>query len=309
MSNAGQGWSNGNNFSPNGIPQSGDSVTIPTGVTLTVKGNIYGTMSLLKVYIYGTMDFDPSGKLNLTVSSLIQIHAGGRITTNGSSSEIISMGGVVKYNGHNDGTVNGPKYASAATSISNGTADDSGFNFGVLPTNILSFSLTRQNDEVALSWRLSREGNINEYVIQKRTKEHWEDIRQGKPDQTLSTNSYFCSDNSPGLGENFYRIKLIYADGRIEYSRILMTNLAVAGQASVYPNPIKTQAVLTIKNQLVNGKITISNMAGQAVYKKDISNGIKQLTLDLSKLENGLHYIAVFDNKLIIDRTAIIVIH
>ena len=307
VANSGQGWSNGNNFSPAGLPQNGDSVTIPAGVTLTVKGNIYGSMSLLKIYIYGTMDFDPSGKLDLTVSSLVQIYSGGKITTNGSSSEIISMGGVVKYNGQNDGTVTGPKYASATSGISNGIADDAGFNFGVLPLSVLSFALQNSNNEVVLNWKLNLQAGIHEYVVQRKKGDDWEDVQHLKLNNSSApTASCAFVDKLPANGENFYRLKLICNDGRIEYSKILVTNIKYeAGLVSLYPNPAKNRATIIFKKRLEKGKLTIVNIAGRQILEKELSYDLNKTEIDLTGLPKGLYYVIVSDKTIVVDKTTI----
>ena len=308
VANSGQGWSNGNNFSPAGLPQNGDSVTIPAGVTLTVKGNIYGSMSLLKIYIYGTMDFDPSGKLDLTVSSLVQIYSGGKITTNGSSSEIISMGGVVKYNGQNDGTVTGPKYASAATSISNGIADDAGFNFGVLPLNVLSFALQNASNEVVLNWNLNLQAGIREYVVQRKKRNDWEDVQYWKlPNSAAPTASNSFIDRWPAKGENFYRLKLIYTDGRIEYSKILATRVRYeAGLVSIYPNPVKTRATITFNKDVERGRLSVFNVAGLQVYGEELRDGLNKTEIDFAGLPKGLYYITISDGTVVINKSTVI---
>ena len=312
IGNNGQGWANGSNFSPTGVPQRGDSVTIPSGMTVTVKGNIYGTLALLKIYIHGTMDFDPSGKLDLTVSSLIQIHEGGKIITNGSSSEIIAMGGVVKYNGHNDGTVNGPKYASGSTAFSTGTADDAGFNFGVLPVDLLSFTLKRKNNEVLLSWELNRDADIKQCVIQKRIAEAWNDIKKDQLNSrgTLPVNSFSYVDNAPAQGENLYRLKLVRTDGTTNYSKVLMLRIDVAnGFKAVYPNPVKASAVFSFKQKINKGKISIITIAGTLVIEKGIPTGESQVEVDFSTLRKGFYYAIITDNNTVVEKTSIILSH
>src|SRR5688572_4054918 len=73
QSNLGTGWGTDTNWSPNGVPQSGDEVIIPAGQTMTVKGGFYGTAANLRIYIHGKLDFDPSGRLNLGTSSTVQL--------------------------------------------------------------------------------------------------------------------------------------------------------------------------------------------------------------------------------------------
>jgi hypothetical protein len=159
VANLGQGWSNAANFLPSGVPQSGDTVRVPLAITISVKGNIYSVLPSLRIEVYGTLDFDPSGKLNLDYTSVVQLFATGRITTNGTSSEIITIGGAQKYNGQNDGTVLGPKYANGGTALSVPGVDDGGFLPGVLPVKLLSFTLGTRGNEIRLSWMLIKDSD------------------------------------------------------------------------------------------------------------------------------------------------------
>jgi hypothetical protein len=255
------------------------------------------------------MDFDPSGKLDLTVSSLVQIHEGGKITTNGSSSEIIAMGGVVKYNGQNDGTVNGPKYASAATAFSTGIADEAGFNFGVLPIDLLSFTLKKKNNEAVLSWTLNTEADIKQCILQKRIAEVWNDVKKDQLNSrgALPVNSFSYVDDSPAQGENFYRLKLVRNDGRTNYSKVLMLRVdATMDFEAVYPNPVKTTAVFRFKEKINKGKISIVTMAGTLVIEKKIYPGESQVELDFSNLRKGFYYAVVTDNNAVVEKTSII---
>lgn len=67
------------------MPQSGDVVLVPVGKSITVKGSVYAaTAASLTIYIYGTLDFDPSGKLNLSSMGVVQLFTPtAKITTNG----------------------------------------------------------------------------------------------------------------------------------------------------------------------------------------------------------------------------------
>src|SRR5688572_6254628 len=66
IGNAGTGWNISSNWSPAGVPVAGDSVYIPSGQVITVKGTIYAVGALIHVVVRGTLDFEPSGKLDLS---------------------------------------------------------------------------------------------------------------------------------------------------------------------------------------------------------------------------------------------------
>src|SRR5688572_19435392 len=75
IGNAGSGWNNAANWSPSGVPQGNDTATIPAGFTLSVKGNIYvGTPPGIFIDILGTLDFDNSGKIELSAAGIVNLH-------------------------------------------------------------------------------------------------------------------------------------------------------------------------------------------------------------------------------------------
>ena len=139
IGNAGTGWNVSSNWSPAGVPVSGDSVFIPTGQIITVKGAIYAVDALIHMVVRGTLDFEPSGKLDLLGESTLQIVTGGMITSDNNNSEVIKIGGITKFQGAVDPSpLNGPVYASQATGTS-----PSGFVTGTLATNIKNYFLSQ----------------------------------------------------------------------------------------------------------------------------------------------------------------------
>lgn len=308
LGSSGQGWSDPSNFSPSGIPQNNDVVIIPVGITISVKGSIYNTQPFLKIYIYGTLDFDPSGQLDLSASSLIQIFAGGRITTNGSSSEQITMGGVVKYNGHNDGTVTGPAYASAGTSSSRTSVTDGGFVYGVLPIRLRSFRLSGNQTTVRLDWSLFQEGEGERYTVERCIQGSWQELFQVRPPGFTSAEQAFSyTDLSPAQGIDLYRLKLESPGGQTLYSPVLK---AVLGSQEsgllVYPNPVRQTAVLTWKQPLTSGHLSIHDLSGGTVWEKTLGPACTALSMDLSSLRPGFYYLVLEEGRQPVEKTGFV---
>ncbi len=296
ISNTGQGWSNATNFNPVGVPQDGDVVYIPSVLSITVKGPVYGsTLPTLKIYIYGTLDFDPSGKLDLSSGSLVQLYAGGKITTKGSNSEQITMGGVLKYSGQNDGVVSGPKYTSGSTSGSIGSADDGGFVFGVLPIKLQSFNLTVRSSNVTLHWKVSQDSEKDEYTVQKLNNNKWVDLKLFTPSQSSSgATSYSFIDDKITEYKNYYRLKLSSINGSTFYSKILAANVSIASLGfQLHPNPAIKEAVLTWSKPLTNASIVVFNATGNKIFEQKINNAAKTATLDLQNFKKGIYFVTL----------------
>ena len=109
-------WTDGASWAGGAVPQSGDIVMIPAGKAILISDQVYSLVSppFISLRVWGTLNFEPSGKLHLSLLSDIQIFLGGKIKPkNSSSSQLITIGGVTKYNASNNGTIQGPAIANA----------------------------------------------------------------------------------------------------------------------------------------------------------------------------------------------------
>ena len=294
--NAGTGWGNASNWSPSGVPQNGDTAFVPSGITISVKGQIYSIpYPTIVIKIFGTLDFDPSGKIDLSSAGVIGIFYGAHLTTNGTSSEIITIGGIVKFNGQTDGDLTGPKYASASTGIT-----PSGFFPGVLAIRLLSFNYKIVDQKVDLMWTAVEESDQDKYEVQRSDdSENWEVLSiilpKGLPDETLS---YLFEDAPAANKINFYRLNLKSIDGSNKYSKVLAVNPHNASSAlTIFPNPVNSFAKLQWAD--MNEKeiiINVLNNSGKRVITKTVTTG-NFTSLDVNQLPNGIYNVLFIINK------------
>src|SRR5690606_19071057 len=127
--------------------------------------NLYNSAKpKLVIYIYGTLDFDPSGKIDLANFSEIHVLTGGSIKTNGSSSERILINNKIKYNGQLDGNINGPMFADNNTGVS-----PNGFiPLFVLPVSFVQFSSQLKNNDLQLNWTVVKDAALTHYELESR---------------------------------------------------------------------------------------------------------------------------------------------
>jgi hypothetical protein len=86
-------WNNSSTWSCNHIPTGGETINIPSGVTVVVSGNLTVPGSSVLLNIFGTLDFDNGSKINFPTGSIIHVFIGGAITgTGGGSSNNIEIG-------------------------------------------------------------------------------------------------------------------------------------------------------------------------------------------------------------------------
>jgi hypothetical protein len=123
---------------------------------------------------------------------------------------------------------------------------------------------------------------------------------------------YMFEDMSPQPGINFYRLKIIDANGKAEYSKIVSIHTGDAQKSiTVYPNPVTDKTIILQLNNLHQGifNIELYNSIGQAVYKSKIvyPGGSLAETIKLpASIAEGLYHLHVysgearFDQKLIL---------
>jgi hypothetical protein len=106
---------------------------------------------------------------------------------------------------------------------------------------------------------------------------------------------YTSTDNMPGNGNNFYRIKVVEKSGEINYSAVVKVNITATTSAlNVYPNPVTGRVIDFTLNNAKQGvyHVAITNTSGQTVHNDAITingNALKQQITLLKKPTPGLY--------------------
>ena len=297
ISNTGNGWSVAGNWSASGVPQDGDIVLIPAGMTITVKSNIYNNLPNLVIRVYGTLHFVPGGKLDLGPASTINIYTNGLITSTGSPSSVITIGGVNKYRGNSDGTIVGPAFAD----INSGSSPN-GFAQIILPVKFQSFHVkTNTKWQALLSWTVSDEEQIESYSIEKSNDgRNWKLLNKQLAKKTNQLqNNYSTIDSFLSTGNHYYRIRATGFTGEFFYSSTEIIAERNTKIFSVYPNPVSSQLHLNIDQATIHAPFTItiytmnSIKADQFRYEMLTS----KIELNISHLPKGSYRVTLSDSR------------
>lgn len=296
IANTGQGWNVASNWSPSGVPQSGDTVVIPSGKTMSVKTNIYNSLPDIVIKIYGTLDFNSGGKLELGIAAKIIVYTGGFISGS-SPSEVIKINGVSKYKGNTDGTIVGPAYSD----IHSG-ASPSGFALSVLPVKFQSFTAKANQRQASFSWTVSDESQVSSYVLEKSTdNRNWKTVR--KQHATISqqqVNTYYDTDSFLSLGITYYRVKAEGNNGELFYSATETIQDHSAKGFIIYPNPVSSSLRLQVDPAQLHGAVTVTlynstaALAGQFHFDKPVSGNLE---MNISHLAKGTYRVVLIDAK------------
>ena len=108
---------------------------------------------------------------------------------------------------------------------------------------------------------------------------------------------YNAIDNFLQQGVNTYRAHIILTDGRDIYSAGTSVFYFKNTSVSVYPNPILQNNYVSIQLKNLNNQIiTISDIMGRVVYKKQANNNTVKILLNYLK---GIYIITITDTEII----------
>ena len=90
-------------------------------------------------------------------------------------------------------------------------------------------------------------------------------------------------------GNNYYRLKMTDADGKVAYSKVISLNSTCnSSGVLIYPNPV--HGILTVNIPGSPNGLTIARLyssGGKLVYSATFQNGIN--SIDMSKYSSGVY--------------------
>ncbi len=160
---------------------------------------------------------------------------------------------------------------------------------GPLPVTLTGIKAIRNADgSITVNWQSTNEINIEGYGIERSgNSSSFEGIgNQQALNNNGGSSDYTFIDNAPLNADNYYRIKAIGKDGKIQYSPIAKVAwLKHAPAISVYPNPLagRDMQVVFASQPLGRYKLLMTNKEGQVVYTGTVnvssSNFVKTIKL------------------------------
>jgi hypothetical protein len=172
---------------------------------------------------------------------------------------------------------------------------------GSLPITLQSWTGVYRNNKTVLNWQTDAGVNFSYFIIERSNN----GVDFTPLDQipaadatTASLLHYSYVDASPATGENYYRLKMVDADGQYRYSGIItIRTTARAFTVTVSPNPFTDHVVVSING---NADETVSlrlfNSEGKLVWHKTtfITAGVNtQYFNDLQSLPRGIYYLKI----------------
>jgi hypothetical protein len=157
---------------------------------------------------------------------------------------------------------------------------------------------------VKINWQ-SRISNIKAFIIQRSSDNNaWADIALRQVNSNTANKAYYFEDSKPVAGDNYYRLKYITGDNKIEYSPAVMLITASGGYNWVmYPVPVKDMLTLQYKgSETIKGVITvlIQNSSGNIITRTRSASLTKVIRIPVNNLGSGIYDVRiVVENEII----------
>jgi hypothetical protein len=220
------------------------------------------------------------------------------------SPPVVVLGGFLTNTGENlgagpgsDGTPDG------ILSIGVVNADVTNANFGVvtsvLPVKLISFSAVPKDGIVKLNWATESEIGTEWFIIEQSIDgKTWTAKGQVKASgSSVSNLNYNWVDNKPFDGASYYRLRMIDADNKYEFSRTVAVNLAAAVNLKSYPNPAISEINIELPVIVETAKLQLTGADGKLV-KVITVNQSNRIRMNVDGLSKGIYYITInLDNK------------
>ncbi|MDP5170860.1 MAG: T9SS type A sorting domain-containing protein [Bacteroidia bacterium] len=184
-------------------------------------------------------------------------------------------------------TVLGPVSAASnqITGTVTGFSDFTAGELSAFPVEWISFEATSATKGVDLSWATASESNSHYFGVERSSdKAAWTEIGQVEAAGFSTEEShYLFTDLLPTSGENFYRLRQVDFDGRMDYSEV--RSVWINESLRIYPNPV----LETLNLELPTGdwQATMFDQQGRQV-RSILHVGS---TIDMDRMPAGIYYL------------------
>ncbi|MFM9909254.1 MAG: SdrD B-like domain-containing protein, partial [Chitinophagaceae bacterium] len=166
-----------------------------------------------------------------------------------------------------------------------------------LPVRV-TFMAYKRNSTAELDWKVSGDIAEDKNYIVERSIDGRNYRAIGNVAADTRTN-YQQLDLQPSTGVNYYRIRIEYIDGKIEYSEVRMIQFGKGGLITIFPNPAISAVNISLPDNWQGKKLRIEviNSLGQVVTSKSLTQASQIETIDISKLANGYYTLKLINNN------------
>lgn len=174
-----------------------------------------------------------------------------------------------------------------------------------LPVRFVNFDAFKERGTSHLQWRLASDEEVSSFDVERSNNAvSFEKI--GNVAQNNAANKkYNFIDEHPMTGNNYYRLKVIYHDGKMEYTGTKVVNFEEVHSLhlNIYPNPATDIVNVELPNDFSDaqyGVVNIYGISGTMVYQQKVIGKFPSvITVQTASLTAGNYvvHIAADNNK------------
>ncbi len=168
---------------------------------------------------------------------------------------------------------------------------------GALPIDLISFDASLQGRSVLLEWSTSSEINNKGFEVQQSIDGmNWKTLTFIEGNGTSNdTHKYQTYDYEPVDGSNYYQLKQIDFDGRIEYSNVEHIQLKSSDHPmiKVFPNPGRD--IFNIQGDFEMANIQVYSVEGRLIKELKNINGLAEI--DLGDSPGGIYFLKILSSS------------
>ncbi len=166
---------------------------------------------------------------------------------------------------------------------------------------LLAFRGTEKNKKVELSWDLITEHHLVKIIIEKNVSGNYKSIGEVWVNDAATQLGFRYTDKELISVNTYYRLKMIAANGFVQYSNVLMFrgNNPTQSSFKVFPSIINSNATVSVhSDKSGNAQFNLVDISGRLVYQQNltIQEGTNNIVLTgFDKLSTG-NYVAIVRN-------------
>lgn len=278
------------NWSPSGVPQSGDTIVIPSGKQMQIAMSFSFPFGV-HLRIYGEMKLTGSPiNLYLDNASTIIVYHNAKLTGLNSNQKIF-LNNLQIFSGAT--AVNGSKWATVSTN---------GFTpYDPLPVKFLGFSASLKNKDVLVQWSTTEEVNASIFELERSfDAANWTTIAYiAAAGTTSATTNYSFTDKNINTGTVYYRVKQVDMDGRFTFTPVRSIKPGATQKAEVSIASMGQSKVLLQFPKEVSGTVVVRFTApnGQLLAQQTLNRPFGQVVLNTTASLKGNYIISLTNGQ------------
>ena len=172
-------------------------------------------------------------------------------------------------------------------------------NTFILPVSLTRFEAVATQEGILLQWETASEYNNSHFIVEHSTDGSFftELAKIDGAGQSEAPINYKYLDQSPSLGENYYRLSQFDFDGLHSYSEVRPA-IFESNEVHLYPTLAEDELIIELpahSNKAI--LLSIYNMNGQKVMEETIPEGVQNCKLKIASLPSGLYCLDLNENR------------